>query len=254
MLSKRIIACLDVRNGQVVKGINFGGLRSAGDPAELARRYNAEGIDELVILDITATIEARRALADTIRAVARELFIPLAVGGGIRTEADAAAAVEAGADKVSLNTAAIADPGLITRIAERYGSQAVVVAIDAKRAAAGGDRFSVYARSGQADADRDAVEWACEAESRGAGDILLTSIDRDGTKAGFDCVMTSAVSSAVSIPVIASGGAGGLEHFAEVFTDGRADAALAASMFHYAETSVRGLKTYLRERGIPVRL
>ena len=254
MLSKRIIACLDVRNGQVVKGINFGGLRSAGDPAELARRYNAEGIDELVILDITATIEARRALADTIRAVARELFIPLAVGGGIRTEADAAAAVEAGADKVSLNTAAIADPGLITRIAERYGSQAVVVAIDAKRAAAGGDRFSVYARSGQADADRDAVEWAREAESRGAGEILLTSIDRDGTKAGFDCVMTSAVSSAVSIPVIASGGAGGLEHFAEVFTDGRADAALAASMFHYAETSVRGLKTYLRERGIPVRL
>src|SRR5476651_2343873 len=254
MLSKRIIACLDVRSGQVVKGVNFEGLRSAGDPAELARRYNAEGIDELVILDITATLEARRALADTIRAVARELFIPLAVGGGIRTEADAAAAVEAGADKVSLNTAAIADPGLITRIAERYGSQAVVVAIDAKRAAAGGDRFSVYARSGQADADRDAVEWAREAESRGAGEILLTSIDRDGTKAGFDCVMTSAVSSAVSIPVIASGGAGGLEHFAEVFTDGRADAALAASIFHYAETSVRGLKTYLHERGIPVRL
>jgi imidazole glycerol-phosphate synthase subunit HisF len=254
VLSKRIIACLDVRAGQVVKGINFGGLRSAGDPAELARRYNAEGIDELVILDITATIEARRALAATIRAVARELFIPLAVGGGIRTEADAAAAVEAGADKVSLNTAALADPDLITRIAARYGSQAVVIAIDAKRAAAGADRFSVYARSGQADASRDAVEWAREAESRGAGEILLTSIDRDGTRAGFDCVMTAAVSSAVSIPVIASGGAGGLDHFVDVFTAGRADAALAASIFHYAETSVRGLKTHLRQHGIAVRL
>jgi len=253
VLSKRIIACLDVRSGQVVKGVNFGGLRSAGDPAELARRYNAEGIDELVILDITATIEARRALADTIRAVARELFIPLAVGGGIRTEADAAAAVDAGADKVSLNTAAIADPGLITRIAERYGSQAVVVAIDAKRAGTG-DRYAVYARSGQADAGRDAVEWACEAESRGAGEILLTSIDRDGTKSGFDCALTAAVSSAVSIPVIASGGAGGLDHFVDVFTTGRADAALAASIFHYAETSVRALKTHLRQHGIPVRL
>jgi cyclase len=254
VLSKRIIACLDVRNGQVVKGINFEGLRSAGDPAELARRYNLEGIDELVILDITATIEARRALAETIRAVARELFIPLAVGGGIRTETDAAAAVEAGADKVSLNTAAIADPALITRIADRYGSQAVVVAIDAKRATPDAGRFSVYARSGQADTGRDAVEWAQEAESRGAGEILLTSIDRDGTKAGFDCAMTAVVSSAVSIPVIASGGAGGLDHFVEVFTTGCADAALAASIFHYAETSVRALKTHLREHGIPVRL
>lgn len=251
MLSKRIIACLDVRNGQVVKGINFEGLRSAGDPAELARRYNAEGIDELVILDITATLEARQALADTIRAVARELFIPLAVGGGIRTEADAAAAVEAGADKVSLNTAALADPSLITTLAERYGSQAVLVAIDAKL---DGERFAVYARSGQTAAGRDAVEWAREAESRGAGEILLTSIDRDGTKAGFDCPLTSAVSSAVSIPVIASGGAGGLHHFVEVFTAGRADAALAASIFHYAETSVRALKTHLQQHGIPVRL
>ena len=251
MLSKRIIACLDVRNGQVVKGVNFEGLRSAGDPAELARRYNAEGIDELVILDITATLEARQALADTIRAVARELFIPLAVGGGIRTEADAAAAVEAGADKVSLNTAALADPSLITTLAERYGSQAVLVAIDAKL---DGERFAVYARSGQTAAGRDAVEWAREAESRGAGEILLTSIDRDGTKAGFDCPLTSAVSSAVSIPVIASGGAGGLHHFVEVFTAGRADAALAASIFHYAETSVRALKTHLQQHGIPVRL
>jgi cyclase len=254
MLSKRIIACLDVRNGQVVKGVNFGGLRSAGDPAELARRYNVEGIDELVILDITATLEARRALADTIRAVARELFIPLAVGGGIRTEADAAAAVDAGADKVSLNTAAIAEPDLITRIAARYGSQAVVVAIDAKRTTPGVDRFSVYARSGQADAGRDAVEWAREAETRGAGEILLTSIDRDGTKAGFDCALTAAVSSAVSIPVIASGGAGGLNDFVEIFTAGRADAALAASIFHYAETSVGALKAHLRQHGIPVRL
>ncbi len=254
MLSKRIIACLDVRNGQVVKGVNFEGLRSAGDPAELARRYNAEGIDELVILDITATLEARRALADTISRVARELFIPLAVGGGIRTEADAAAAVEAGADKVSLNTAALAEPALITTIAERYGSQAVVVAIDAKRETPERDRFSVYARSGQTASGRDAVEWAREAEDRGAGEILLTSIDRDGTKAGFDCAMTAAVSSAVSIPVIASGGAGGLDHFVDVFTTGRADAALAASIFHYAETSVRALKQHHREHGIPVRL
>jgi imidazole glycerol-phosphate synthase subunit HisF len=250
VLSKRIIACLDVRNGQVVKGINFEGLRSAGDPAELARRYNAEGIDELVILDITATLESRRALADTIRAVARELFIPLAVGGGIRTGADADAAVDAGADKVSLNTAALADPTLITTLAERYGSQAIVVAIDAKR---DDDRFAVYARSGQTSANRDAVEWAREAESRGAGEILLTSIDRDGTKAGFDCELTAAVSRAVSIPVIASGGAGGLEHFVDVFTTGRADAALAASIFHYAETSVSALKQHLREHGIPVR-
>jgi len=251
VLSKRIIACLDVRSGQVVKGINFEGLRSAGDPAELARRYNTEGIDELVILDITATLEARRALAETIRAVARQLFIPLAVGGGIRSEADAAAAVDAGADKVSLNTAALSEPELISRLAERYGSQAVVVAIDAKQ---DGERFAVYARSGKTPADRDAVEWAREAEQRGAGEILLTSIDRDGTKAGFDCPMTAAVSSAVSIPVIASGGAGTLEHFVEVFTGGRADAALAASIFHFAETSVHALKTHLQRHGIAVRL
>ena len=251
MLSKRIIACLDVRDGMVVKGINFEGLRSAGDPAALARRYNVEGIDELVILDITATLERRRALADTIRAVARELFIPLAVGGGIRTEEDAAAAVDAGADKVSLNTAALSNPSLITTLSGRYGSQAVIVAIDAKRA---GDQFAVYARSGQAAANRDAVEWAREAEERGAGEILLTSIDRDGTKVGFDCEMTAAVSRAVSIPVIASGGAGALDDFVDVFTHGAADAALAASIFHYAETSVRSLKEHLRRQGIPVRL
>jgi imidazole glycerol-phosphate synthase subunit HisF len=251
VLSKRIIACLDVRDGQVVKGINFEGLRGAGDPAELARRYNREGIDELVILDITATLERRRALADTIRAVARELFIPLAVGGGIRTEDDAAAAVDAGADKVSLNTAALKNPELITTLANRYGSQAVLVAIDAKKEAG---RFAVYVRSGQSLTDRDAVEWAQEAESRGAGEILLTSIDRDGTKVGFHCELTAVVSNAVSIPVIASGGAGGLDDFVDVFTTGKADAALAASIFHYAETSVSALKHHLRAHGIPVRL
>src|SRR5712672_1797478 len=223
MLSKRIIACLDVRDGQVVKGINFEGLRSAGDPAELARRYNAEGIDELVILDITATLERRRALAETIARVARELFIPLAVGGGIRSEDDAAAAVEAGADKVSLNTAALTQPALITTLASRYGSQAVIVAVDAKWV---DGRALVYVRSGQTGTEREAVEWAREAADRGAGEILLTSIDRDGTRRGFDCPLTAAVSTAVSIPVIASGGAGSLEDFADVFRDGKADAAL----------------------------
>ena len=250
MLAKRIIACLDVRDGQVVKGINFEGLRSAGEPAALARRYNEEGIDELVILDVTATLEKRRAMANTVRAVAKELFIPLCVGGGIRDADDAAAVVEAGADKVSLNTAALTNPELITRLASQYGSQAVIVAIDAKRA---GDGYAVYARSGTTAASRDAVEWAREAEDRGAGEILLTSIDRDGTKIGFDCEMTAAVSRAVNIPVIASGGAGSFDHFVDVFSEGRADAALAASIFHYAEHSVSGLKRHLHDRGIPVR-
>jgi cyclase len=251
MLSKRIIACLDVRDGKVVKGVNFEGLRDAGDPAALARRYNVEGIDEIVILDVTATLESRQARANTIAAVAREIFLPLTVGGGIRNEADAAAAIEAGADKVSLNTAALGDPGLITTLAKRYGSQAVIVAIDAKRQ---DDQFAVYARSGQAGTARDAVDWAREATSRGAGEILLTSIDRDGTKAGFDCEMTAAVSDAVNIPVIASGGAGTFEHFAEVFGPGHADAALAASIFHFNEKSVSELKTFLRNQGVPVRI
>ena len=251
MLAKRIIACLDVRDGQVVKGVKFEGLRSAGDPAALARRYNVEGIDELVILDVTATLEKRLAMARTVRAVAGELFIPLCVGGGIRDADDAAAVVEAGADKVSLNSAALADPSIITGLAQQYGSQAVIVAIDARRE---GDHFAVYSRSGTTAAARDAVEWAREAEQRGAGEILLTSMDRDGTRSGFDCDMTAAVSSAVNIPVIASGGAGGFDDFVDVFTTGRADAALAASIFHYAEHSVSDLKTYLRERGIPVRL
>jgi cyclase len=251
MLAKRIIACLDVRDGRVVKGVRFEGLQSAGDPAALARRYNQEGIDELVILDVTATLEKRLAMAATVRAVASELFIPLSVGGGIRDADDAAAVVEAGADKVSLNTAALADPGLITRLAGQYGSQAVIVAIDAKRE---DGRYGVYVRSGTTAAGRDAVEWAREAESRGAGEILLTSIDRDGTKAGFDDAMTAAVSAAVNIPVIASGGAGSFEHFERVFTAGRADAALAASIFHYSEHAVADLKQYLHSRGIPMRL
>jgi imidazole glycerol-phosphate synthase subunit HisF len=250
VLAKRIIACLDVRDGQVVKGVRFEQLRSAGDPAALARRYNVEGIDELVILDVTATLEKRRAMAATVSAVARELFIPLAVGGGIRDEEDAAAAIEAGADKVSLNTAALARPELITTLATRYGSQAVIVAIDAKRA---GDHYAVFARSGTTAAARDAVEWAREAAARGAGEILLTSIDRDGTRSGFDCEMTAAVSQAVQIPVIASGGAGSFDHFVDVFTTGCADAALAASIFHYAEHSVSHLKEHLRAHGIPTR-
>jgi cyclase len=251
MLSKRVIACMDVRDGQVVKGVQFQDLRHAGDPAELARRYNVEGIDEVVVLDITATIEGRKTLADTVHAVAAEIFLPLAVGGGIRSESDAATVIDAGADKVSLNTAALRQPELITTLANRYGSQAVIVAIDAKRH---DDRFAVYVRSGQTDTARDAVEWAREAESRGAGEILLTSMDRDGTKSGFDCALTAAVSNAVNIPVIASGGAGGLDHFVDVFTTGRADAALAASIFHYAESSVHELKVHLRARGVPVRL
>ncbi|HXG53825.1 MAG TPA: imidazole glycerol phosphate synthase subunit HisF [Vicinamibacterales bacterium] len=250
MLSRRIIACLDVRNGCVVKGVKFAGLQNAGDPAALARRYNIEGIDELVILDVTATIEGRRAMADTIRAVSKELFIPLAVGGGIRSDEDAGAAIEAGADKVSVNTAALSEPALLTRLSTRYGSQAVVVAIDAK---ATGNGWSVYARSGQAETMRDAVGWAREAEARGAGEILLTSIDRDGTRSGFDCGLTAAVSTAVSIPVIASGGAGTFEHFKDVFTTGQADAALAASIFHFSEHAVADLKNYLHTNGVPVR-
>jgi cyclase len=234
-----------------VKGVNFEGLRRAGDPAELAARYNEEGIDELVFLDVTATIEGRRAIDDTIRAVSSRLFIPLAVGGGIRTEADAAAAIEAGADKVSLNSAALADPGLLTRLAARYGSQAVVVAIDAR---VSDGRYTVYSRSGSTPTPRGAVEWAVEAQSRGAGEILLTSIDRDGTRAGFHCPLTAAVADAVSIPVIASGGAGTFDHFLDVFTTGRADAALAASIFHYAEHAVVDLKRFLRDHDVPVRL
>lgn len=250
MLSKRIVACLDIRNGCVVKGVSFQGLREAGDPAGLARRYNAEGIDELVILDVTATVEGRRALAATISAVSSELFIPLTVGGGIRSEADAEAVIEAGADKVSINSAALADPPLLTRLARRYGSQAVVVAIDAKREH---DTWRVFARSGESPTGADAVSWAREAEARGAGEILLTSIDRDGTREGFDCELTAAVASAVSLPVIASGGAGTFAHFLDVFTTGQADAALAASVFHFSEHAVAELKACLADNGLPIR-
>jgi imidazole glycerol-phosphate synthase subunit HisF len=251
MLSRRIIACLDTRDGEVVKGVNFAGLRSAGRPADLAARYNADGIDELVLLDVTATLEDRGALLATVREVASQLFIPLTVGGGIRTMDDAKTVFDAGADKVSINSAALRDPALITRLAQLYGSQAVIIAIDARRAA---DGYEVLSRSGTALESRRAIEWAREATERGAGEILLTSIDRDGTRAGFDCDLTAAVSDAVRIPVIASGGAGTPEHFAEVFTAGRADAALAASVFHFSEHAVRDLKHFLAARGVPMRL
>jgi cyclase len=240
-----------VRDGCVVKGVRFEGLTNAGDPAALARRYNAEGIDELVILDVTATLEKRRAMEDTLRRVSAELFIPLAVGGGIRSEEDAAAALDAGADKVALNSAALDNPTLLTRLAVRYGSQAVVAAIDAKRL---DHRYEVFSRSGTTATGRDAIEWAREAADRGAGEILLTSIDRDGTRSGFDCALTGAVSTAVPIPVIASGGAGTFDHFYDVFTTGQADAALAASVFHFSEHAVAELKSYLRQRNVPVRL
>ena len=251
MLARRIIACLDVRNGCVVKGVNFDGLREAGDPAALARRYNVDGIDEVVILDVTATLEDRGTLTETVRAVSKELFIPLTVGGGIRSEEAAAIVVDAGADKVSVNSAALADPSLISRLAGRYGSQAVVVAIDAKDV---DGQWMVFSRSGRSSTGREAIAWAREAESRGAGEILLTSIDRDGTRTGFDCALTSAVSGTVSIPVIASGGAGTFDHFVEVFTSGGADAALAASVFHFTEHPVAELKRYLHAHGIPMRL
>jgi len=250
-LTNRIIACLDVRDGVVVKGINFQGLALAGDPAALAARYSAEGVDELVMLDVSATIEGRRARVDTIRRIASELSVPLTVGGGIRAMDDARAAFDAGADKVAINSAALATPELITAIAHRYGSQAAVVAIDAKWDR---DRAVVFGRSGTAESRREAVAWAREAESRGAGEILLTSIDRDGTKQGFDCALTAAVSSALRIPIIASGGAGSREHFFDVFTSGRADAALAASVFHYAEHRIPELKQWLADRGLPMRM
>ncbi len=250
MLTKRIIACLDVDGGRVVKGVQFSDLRDAGDPAELARLHSASGADEIVLLDISATHEKRATLLETVRRTARQLFVPFTVGGGIRTLSDAAAVFDAGADKISINSAALADPGLISGIAERFGSQAVVVAVDAKR-----DRGSwqAFTRGGRTESGRDAVEWACEAESRGAGEILLTSMDRDGTGAGFDCDLTRAVAEAVRIPVIASGGAGGAAHFAEVFRDGRADAALAASIFHYGFSRLVDLKRELLTQGIPVR-
>jgi cyclase len=250
MLTKRIIACLDVDCGRVVKGVQFLNLRDAGDPAELARAHSEAGADEIVLLDISASHQNRSTLLDTVSRTARQLFIPFTVGGGIRTLEDAAAVFSAGADKVSINSAALADPSLITRIAERFGSQAVVVAIDAKRSNAGWEAFS---RGGRAASGRDVVAWAMEAERAGAGEILLTSMDRDGTAAGFDCDLTRAVADSVRIPVIASGGAGGAEHFVDVFRDGHADAALAASIFHYGTGQLAALKERLRAASIPVR-
>jgi len=253
MLTKRIIACLDVDGGRVVKGVQFVNLRDAGDPAALAKAHGEAGADEVVLLDISAAHQNRSTLLDTVCRTARQLFIPFTVGGGIRTLEDATAVFAAGADKVSINSAALADPGLITRIAERFGSQAVVVAIDAKRSDAG-QQWEAFTRGGRSASGWDAANWAREAESRGAGEILLTSMDRDGTASGFDCELTRAVADAVRIPVIASGGAGGAKHFVDVFREGHADAALAASIFHYGIGRLADLKQQLRAEGIPVRL
>ena len=254
MLTKRIIACLDVDAGRVVKGVRFLDLRDAGDPAELAAAHSRAGADEVVLLDISAPHENRATLLHAVRRAARELFVPFTVGGGIRSLEEAAAVFEAGADKISINSAALADPTLITRIAQRYGSQAVIVAVDAKRLATGnGAKWEVCAAGGRKPTGRDALEWVREAESRGAGEILLTSMDRDGTRDGFDCELTSAVVAACSIPVIASGGAGRSEHFVTVFRKAGADAALAASIFHFGLNSVAELKRELHAAGIPVR-
>lgn len=252
MLAKRIIPCLDVKDGRVVKGINFVNLRDAGDPVDQARVYDAEGADELVFLDITATHEARQTVRDMARAVADQVFIPFTVGGGIRAVDDMRAILRAGADKVAINSAAVRDPDLITAGATEFGSQAIVVAIDARATAPG--RWQVYVRGGRTPTDRDAVAWAKEAEQRGAGEILLTSMDRDGTGDGYDLALTQAIAKAVNIPVIASGGAGTLDHFAQALTTGQAAAALAASLFHYRQLSIQEVKSYLSGRGVPVRL
>jgi imidazole glycerol-phosphate synthase subunit HisF len=250
MLAKRIIPCLDVTAGRVVKGVNFVNLRDAGDPVELADRYNRHGADELVFLDITASSDAREIMADVVARTARRVFIPLAVGGGIRSVADARRILLSGADKVSINTAAVRRPELITELSEEFGAQAVVLAIDARRHGSG---WHVYTRGGRDDEGLDAVAWAARGEELGAGEILLTSMDTDGVQEGFDCALTQAVSHATHIPVIASGGAGKPEHFVRVLTDGCADAALAASIFHYGTYTVADIKEELEKHGIPVR-
>ena len=251
MLAKRIIPCLDVRDGRVVKGVNFVNIRDAGDPVELARFYSDQGADEIVFLDITATSDGRATVADVVERTAEQVFVPLTVGGGIRTQEDFRQLLRAGADKISVNSAAVKDPGLISRAAERFGSQCVVLAIDARRRPEGS--YEVVVAGGRTPTGLDAVEWARRGEALGAGEILLTSMDADGTKAGFDLEMTRAVTQAVSIPVIASGGCGSLEHFAQVFAETDCDAALAASLFHFGELTVPQVKEYLRKRKIPVR-
>lgn len=254
MLTKRIIACLDVTAGRVVKGVRFLDLLDAGDPAELAHRHAAAGADEIVLLDITATHEGRKTLVDTVARTAREIFVPFTVGGGVRTAADAAALFDAGADKISVNSAALADPALIGAVGASFGSQAVVVAIDARRAGASVEEAEVFVNGGRRATGRKVLEWAREAEDRGAGEILLTSMDADGTRDGFDCELTAVVSRALHIPVIASGGAGNAQHFADVFAGGCADAALAASIFHFGIADARALKMELAAQGVPVRL
>ncbi len=251
MYAKRIIPCLDVKDGRVVKGMSFVNLRDAGDPVEAAAAYDRQGADELVLLDILASHQARGTMIDIVSRVAQQVFIPFTVGGGIHSVEDFTVLLRAGADKVSVNSAALKNPELITEAANKFGSQCVVCAIDAKRRAQGG--WTVYLNGGRIDTGRDAVEWAVEAERRGAGEILLTSMDCDGQKTGYDLELTAAISERVGIPVIASGGAGAMEHFADAFTIGKADAVLAASLFHFGEITIPQLKEYLSEKGIPVR-
>jgi cyclase len=252
MFTKRIIPCLDCKNGRVVKGTNFVDLKDAGDPVEVASMYDKSGADELVFLDITASSDGRNTTVDLVRKVAEKVFIPFTVGGGIRTVEDFKVLLREGADKISINSAAIMNPGLISEAADKFGSQCVVVAIDAKRRDGGG--WSIYKNGGRVDMHMDAVEWAVKAEKLGCGEILLTSMDCDGTKAGYDIELTRAIADSVSIPVIASGGAGNMEHFYDAFEKGKADAALAASLFHYRELEIKELKEYLSDKGVPMRL
>ncbi len=253
MHTKRIIPCLDVNGGRVVKGVNFVNLIDAGDPVEIAEAYDKAGADELVFLDITASSDARETVVDMVRKVAEKVFIPFTVGGGIRTVEDFKAILREGADKISVNSAAINNPRLISEAADKFGSQCVVVAIDAKRRA-DGSGWNIYKNGGRIDMGIDAVEWAIQADRLGAGEILLTSMDCDGTKAGYDIELTRIISENVSIPVIASGGAGNLEHFKDALSEGKADAALAASLFHFKELEIKEVKEYLRQEGISVRL
>jgi cyclase len=253
MLTKRIIPCLDVHAGRVVKGVNFVNIRDAGDPVEAAKAYNEQGADELVFLDITASAHERDIMADVVARTAEQVFIPLTVGGGIRTTDDFRRILKSGADKISVNSAALKNPVIISEAAEKFGSQCVVLAIDAKRRE-NGDGWDVYLNGGRVNTGRDALEWAMEAEKLGAGEILLTSMDTDGTKDGYDIALTKAVGALVKIPVIASGGAGRLAHFSEVIREGGASAVLAASLFHYNELTIREVKEYLRDENIPVRL